>query len=66
VLLLHIVLLLQSLEDLGGERERVKDVGSTRTNTNYHLLEVLVFLGVLVQTNTKITPMHGSFVLVLC
>jgi hypothetical protein len=27
----------------GGERERVKGVGSTRTNTNYHLLEVLVF-----------------------
>jgi hypothetical protein len=40
------------------ERERVKGVGSTRTNTNHHLLEVLVLLGVLVQTNTKIT--HGS------
>jgi hypothetical protein len=57
------VLLLKSLDDLEGERERVKGVGSTRTNTNYHLLEVLVF-GVLVQTNTKITPVHGSFVLV--
>jgi hypothetical protein len=59
-----IVLLLQSLEDL--EVERVKGVGSTRTNINYHLLEVLVFFWVLVQTNTKITPMHGSFLLVLC
>jgi hypothetical protein len=35
------------------EREREKKVK----------LEVLVFL-VLLQTNTKITPMHGSFVLV--
>jgi hypothetical protein len=26
-----------------------------QTNTNYHLLEVLVFLGVLVPTNTKLT-----------
>jgi hypothetical protein len=39
-------------------------VGSTKTNTIYHLLEGLVFLGVLVQTNTKLTPMNGSFVLV--
>jgi hypothetical protein len=64
VLLLHIVLLLQSLEDLGGERERVKGVGSTKTNTIYHLLEGLVFLGVLVQTNTHEWIFCVSFVLV--
>jgi hypothetical protein len=63
VLLLHIVLLLQSLDDLEGEIKS-KRCGSTRTNTNYHLLEVLVFWMVLVQTNTKITPTHGCFVLV--
>jgi hypothetical protein len=36
VLLLHVMLHLQSLEDLEGERKkRVKGVRSTGTNTNY-------------------------------
>jgi hypothetical protein len=31
---------------IGGSRRREKKgVGSTRTDTNYHLLEVLVFFG---------------------
>jgi hypothetical protein len=55
------------LDELWRGREReVKLGGSTKTNTNYHLLEVLVLLGVLLQTNTKITSMHGSFMLVWC
>jgi hypothetical protein len=55
VLLLHVMLVLQSLEDLEGERKRSKRGGSTRTNTNYHLLGMLVFFGVLLETNTKLT-----------
>jgi hypothetical protein len=34
------------------------------TNTNYHILEVLVFL-VLIPTNTKLTHIFGSKVLIL-
>jgi hypothetical protein len=47
------------------EREREKRGGVHQTNTNYHLLEVLVFLGLLVPTNTKLTHVFGSKVLVL-
>jgi hypothetical protein len=36
-------------------------VESTRTNTNYHLSGVLVFLGVLLGTNIKLTHMLGFF-----
>jgi hypothetical protein len=47
------------------ERERGKlVVGSTKTKTNYHLLGMLVFLGVLVPTNTKVTHILGFFLLV--
>jgi hypothetical protein len=49
---------------LKNEREREKG-GVHQTNTNYHLLEVLVFLGVLVPTNTKLTHVFGSKVLAL-
>jgi hypothetical protein len=45
VLLLHVMLLLQSLKDLEGERKEVKEMGSTRTNINYHLLGMLGFWG---------------------
>jgi hypothetical protein len=41
------------------EREREKRGGVHQTNTNYHLLEVLV------PTNTKLTHVFGSKVLVL-
>jgi hypothetical protein len=61
VLLLHVMLLLQSLEDLEGERKEVKEMGSTRTNTNYHLLGMLGFWGVLLRTNTKLTHILGFF-----
>jgi hypothetical protein len=64
VLLLHVMLLLQSLEDLEGERKRVKGMRSTKTNTNYHLLGMLVFWEVLFGTNTKLTHVLGSLVLV--
>jgi hypothetical protein len=47
------------------EREREKRGGVQQTNTNYHHLEVLVFLGVLVPTNTRLTHVFGSKVLVL-
>jgi hypothetical protein len=46
-------------------RGREKRGGIHQTNTNYHLLEVSVFLGVLVPTNTKLTYVFGSKVLVL-
>jgi hypothetical protein len=46
-------------------RGREKRGGVHQTNTNYHLLRVLVFLGVLVPTNTKQTHVFGSKVLVL-
>jgi hypothetical protein len=46
------------------EREREKRGGVHQTNTNYHLLEVLVFWGVF-QLNTKLTHVFGSKVLVL-
>jgi hypothetical protein len=35
-----------------------------QNNTNYHLLGMLVFWGVLLGTNTKLTHMLGFFVLV--
>jgi hypothetical protein len=55
MLLLHVMLVLQSLEDLEGERKRSKRGGVYQNEHQLPPFGDASFFGVLLETNTKLT-----------